>query len=275
MSPGILCIGWCLVFKASKSYWFNLPSGLHPGVYSIYSISMGEKTTTSSTTESCLAPSIAQADVVSQNSSPNSELVDEVFSPFRGYLNSQLQEKGKQFEQSAKSDKEAADIKYKGNRKQFEVNLRLYIILTQIDESAGSPADIHKLVAEARLIIKKRQKLIKIADKNRDGWLVVQEYETDDLASDSEDEKKIRKAKAAAEKKRKEAKSNMGNTSKKFKSSSDVQLFRGKTTIYFYFVKFSVFLVGLPEHPTINLLCQVIYYDFKRKIIYARLSVAN
>ncbi|CAH3107000.1 unnamed protein product, partial [Pocillopora meandrina] len=151
---------------------------------------MAEKTATSLTIESSSTPSIAQADVVSQNSSSNSELVDEVFSLFKGYLTSQLQEKGRQFERSAKSDKEAADIKYKGNRKQFE---------------------------------------------NRDGWLVVQEYETDDLASDSEDEKKIRKAKAAAEKKRKEAKGNIGNTSKKFKSSSDFQLFRGKTTIYFYF----------------------------------------
>ena len=35
-----------------------------------------------------------------------------------------------------------------------------------------------------------------------------------DLASDSEDEKKIGKAKAAAEKKGKEAKTNSGNTSK-------------------------------------------------------------
>ena len=47
-----------------------------------------------------------------------------------------------------------------------------------------------------------------------------------DLASDSEDEKKIGKAKAAAEKKRKEAKTNSGNTSKKFKSPSDFQLSR-------------------------------------------------
>ena len=61
----------------------------------------------------------------------------------------------------------------------------------------------------------------------------------DDLASDSEDEKRIRKAKAAAEKKRKEAESNWGNNWKKFKSSSDFQLFRGKTPIYF----FSVLLV--------------------------------
>ena len=179
-------------------------------------ISMAEKTATSLTIESSSTPSIAQAVVVSQNSSSNSELVDEVCSLFKGYLTSQLQEKGRQFERSAKSDKEATGIRYKGNRKQFEVNAQLDNILTQIDESTGSPADIHKLVAEAKLIIKKRQKLIKIADKNRDGWLVVQEYETDDLASNSEDEKKIRKAEAAAEKKRKEAKGNIGNTSKKF-----------------------------------------------------------
>ena len=91
----------------------------------------------------------------------------------------------------------------------------------------------------------KRQKLFKIANKNKDGWLVVQEYETDDLASDSEDQKKIRKAKPAAEKKRKEVKSNIGKTSKKFKCSCDLQLFRDKTTIYVYFVKFLVLLAGL------------------------------
>lgn len=56
----------------------------------------------------------------------------------------------------------------------------------------SSPAFIHKLVAEGKLIIKKRQKLIKIADKNKDGWLLVKEYENDDLASGSEREKKIR-----------------------------------------------------------------------------------
>ena len=73
---------------------------------------MGEKTATGTTIESASAPSIGQAGVVSQNSSSNSELVDEVFSLFKGYLTSQLQEKGKQFERSAKSDKEAADIKF-------------------------------------------------------------------------------------------------------------------------------------------------------------------
>ena len=159
-----------------------------------------------STEESGSVPSVVEADVVSQNPSSNSQLVDEVFALVKGFLTSQLEEKGKRFERSSKSDKEATDIKFKGNRKQFELNLQLDNILTRIDESASSPADVHKLVEEGKLLIKKRQKLIKIADKNKDGWLV-QEYESDDLASDSEDEKKIRKAKAAAEKKRKETKS--------------------------------------------------------------------
>ena len=60
----------------------------------------------------------------------------------------------------------------------------------------------------------------------------MQEYESDELAFNTENEEKIRKAKLSAEKKRKESKASSGNASKKFKSASDVQLFRGKT---FYF----------------------------------------
>ena len=59
-----------------------------------------------STEESGSVPSVVEADVVSQNSSSNSQLVDEVFSLVKGYLNSQLEEKGKRFERSSKSDKE-------------------------------------------------------------------------------------------------------------------------------------------------------------------------
>ena len=54
---------------------------------------------------------------------------------------------------------------------------------------------------------------------------MVQEYESDDLTSDSEDEKKLRKAKSAGGRKRKEIKSISGNALKKFKSGSDSQLF--------------------------------------------------
>ena len=44
----------------------------------------------------------------------------------------------------------------------------------------------------------KRQKLIKLADKTNAGWLVVQEYEQEELADNSEDEKRITKAQEKA-----------------------------------------------------------------------------
>ena len=79
--------------------------------------------------------------------------------------------------------------------------------------------------------IRKRRKLVKLAHRNKDGWLVVQEYESDDLASNSKDEKKIKKAKTAAEKRRKDATPHGSscNPFKKSKISGDNQLFRGKT----------------------------------------------
>jgi len=71
-------------------------------------------------------------------------------------------------------------------------------IFGRIEVSLNEPQEVHKLVAEGRQLIKKRQKLIKLADRSKDGWLVVQEYELHELAC----EKKFRKAKLSAEKKR-------------------------------------------------------------------------
>jgi len=113
------------------------------------------------------------------------------------------------------------------------LNSHLSNILSQIEDSVQKPSEVRKLVAEGQHLIKKRHKLIKIADRNKDGWFVVQEYESDDLASDSGDEKKLRKAKVAAERKRKGGKSNSGNAAKKFKSTGDSQLFRGKVFYIF------------------------------------------
>ena len=51
------------------------------------------------------------------------------------------------------------------------------------------------------MLIHKLQKLIKIADRYKDGWQVVEEYDSDELASNSDDKKKQTKAES---KKRKE-----------------------------------------------------------------------
>ena len=67
-----------------------------------------------------------------------------------------MEEKGKQLERNAKTDKEGSNIKFKGNRKQFELNSQLNNILTQIDDSAENPTEVHKLASEGKQIIKKR-----------------------------------------------------------------------------------------------------------------------
>ena len=128
---------------------------------------------------------------------------EQFFGLLKGFLKKELDSKSKELEVKSKIDKETAEFKYKGNRKQYELNAYLDNAFSQIRSKADEPSEVKKLAKEAEVHLKKRQKLIKLADRSKDGWLVVQEYESDDLASDSEDEKKIKKAKNAAEKKRK------------------------------------------------------------------------
>ena len=49
-------------------------------------------------------------------------------------------------------------------------------------------------LAEGTSLLNYRQKIIKIVDSSDLGWRVVQEYEANPLADDSEDEKKLLKA---------------------------------------------------------------------------------
>ena len=133
-------------------------------------------------------------------------LVQQVFGLFKDYLATQLDTQGKKLESKQKIDKETVELKYKGNQKQFRVNAELENILEQIqtaNQKGANDQSITDLAKEGKKIIHKRQKLIKIADKCTDGWKVVEEYESDELASDSQDEKKLEKAKEAAGKKRK------------------------------------------------------------------------
>ena len=72
---------------------------------------------------------------------------------------------------------------------------------------------------------------MKIADRYKDGWQVVEEYESDELASNSEDKKNLKKAKEAAGRKRKarqEGKRVEDKRQKTFRAPPDHQLFRGR-----------------------------------------------
>ena len=55
-------------------------------------------------------------------------------------------------------------------------------------------------------LVWRRIKLIRIADKSEFGWETVNQYEADELASNSEDDKRIYRSKRRADKKHKEKK---------------------------------------------------------------------
>ena len=69
-------------------------------------------------------------------------------------------------------------------------------------------------------LISRRQKLIKFADRSEVGWAVVDEYVDDDLADDSEDEKRMEWAVTMADrelaKRRKAAAQENGGTKRRF-----------------------------------------------------------
>jgi hypothetical protein len=61
-------------------------------------------------------------------------------------------------------------------------------------------------ISEGIGIVQERQKMIKLADSSDLGWKVVQEYESNPIADDSEDEKRMNRALSKAERKAKSEK---------------------------------------------------------------------
>ena len=112
------------------------------------------------------------------------------FPCLRTFLRKQKGGEGKQIEQRSKLDKEVVQLKFKGNQKQFELNAQLHAIFesteTESESIAPNVSQIKKLSKEGRQRIRKQQKLIKIADKSRDGLQVVAKYKSDEFASSSE-----------------------------------------------------------------------------------------
>lgn len=104
---------------------------------------------------------------------------------------------------------EAQKLKYKANSKQFlhnsEVEEHVASTIHQLEKENPDREQALEAAKAALVVIKKRQKLIKLADKSEAGWLAVQEYESDELADDSEDEKRIKKAQDKAARKKKQS----------------------------------------------------------------------
>ena len=72
--------------------------------------------------------------------------------------------------------------------------------------NANATSKIKTAIGEGIALVTKRMKFIKIADKNQYSWATVQEFLSDELASASEDEKRLFRSERRAEKKVKVAK---------------------------------------------------------------------
>ena len=97
--------------------------------------------------------------------------MDGVFFPpdLRDILILNWKPRRKRIEDQLKIERSASEFKFKGNRKQFEVNVELKSPLSRIKPSTDDSSQLYSLVQEAQQIIRKRQKLIKITERRLAG----------------------------------------------------------------------------------------------------------
>ena len=108
----------------------------------------------------------------------------------------------------------APTFKKKGHERQYrhneEVRLKLSDTRAALDEHPPAVEKAKTLLEEGEGLILERQKHIKIADRSENGWATVDEYVEDELADNSDDEKRLSRADARATRKLKAAAQKQG-----------------------------------------------------------------
>ena len=125
-----------------------------------------------------------------------------------------------------KLNKRTYQFKRKGNEAQYAFNTTVEEHIDAARKELGkmNPTGEHEkavvkktgdLLKEGMKAIEVRQKHIKIADRSELGWAVVSAYEEDELASDSDDDKRIYRAEREAERVAKRKRPGGGNAGRK------------------------------------------------------------
>ena len=101
--------------------------------------------------------------------------------------------------------KEKIEFKFEGNRRQYDFNSDLIQELQSMKNKVESTSieELEEMLGDIEKKLVHRNKLIKIADRSEGGWSTVFEYERGDVADNSDDEKKIRRAESRAVKRKK------------------------------------------------------------------------
>jgi hypothetical protein len=112
-------------------------------------------------------------------------------------------------------DAEVPNFKQSYNKDQYEHNAKVNQALVETAEclERGDSNKAKEKIEQGKTLIKKRQKLILLADREEHGWEVAKCYVSDNLATDSEDEKRILRSRRQAASNKKRSNTNIRKTS--------------------------------------------------------------
>ena len=162
---------------------------------------------------------------MSDNNAENEDRMDEEIGGFqllRTYFDKKFEEQNNKLEEKITEDtrhlekrlkmksksKKETPLKYRGNEIQHKFNLELIQSLEELKllVERGSITRSTKRIKDIISSVQKRNKCIKFADKSPAGWAAVDEYLSDELASNSDDDKRMKLSENRAMAKRKSEK---------------------------------------------------------------------